>query len=67
MASGSADKIVKLWSFVDNTLIKTYKYSGYVYDVVFSNDGNLLAFGGRGDCSIKLIDISDLQKNEVIS
>jgi len=66
LASGSADKIVKLWSLVDNTLIKTYKYSGYVYDVVFSNDGNLLAFGGD-NYSIKLIDISDLQKNEVIS
>ena len=37
LASGSLDKTVKLWNLVDNTLIKTYDYSGWVYDVVFSN------------------------------
>ena len=39
-----------------------------MFDVVFSNQGNLLAFGGGGwsDNSIKLIDISDLKKDNVI-
>jgi len=51
---------------VDNSCQKTYSNSGEVYDVVFSNQGNLLAFGGRGDFSVKLIDISDLKKDTII-
>lgn len=33
-----------------------------MYDVVFSNQGNLMAFGGTGNNSIQLI--SDLLNNE---
>ena len=68
LASGSIDGTVKLWSLADNSLIKTYSGDSYNYNVVFSNEGNLLAFGGgwNEDNSIKLIDISDLQKSEVI-
>ena len=50
LASGSDDKFVKLWSLADYLLIKTYDSSGAVYDVVFSKEGNLLAFGGSEDC-----------------
>lgn len=35
-------------------------------DVVFSSLGNLLAFGGGGDYSIKLVDISDLEKDNIV-
>ena len=35
-------------------------------DVVFSKQGNLLAFAGAGDYSVKLIDISDLKKDNPI-
>lgn len=65
IASGGRDKTVKLWNLKDNTLIKTYSYSGPIYDVAFSKLGNLIAFGGKGDYSIKIINISDF-KNEVI-
>lgn len=63
LASGSDDETVKLWSLHNHSLIKTYKHSGFVQDVVFSNTGNLLAFGGGGDNSVKIIDISDLKKD----
>jgi len=66
LASGSSDETVKLWNLEDNICIKTYNSLGGVYDVVFSNQGNLLAFGGSGDYSVKLIDISDLKKDEII-
>ena len=66
LASGGDDGNVKLWDLNNHQLIKTYSYSGEVYDVVFSNQGNLLAFGGGwGNYSIKLIDISDLKKDNV--
>lgn len=38
-----------------------------MYDVKFSEEGNLLAFSGSGDYSIKLIDISDLRKESILS
>ena len=66
LASGGDDGNVKLWDLNNHQLIKTYSYSGWVYDVVFSNQANLLAFGGYGDFSIKLIDISDLKKDNVL-
>ena len=66
LASASRDDTVKLWNLENNTLIKTYKYPMVVYDVVFSKPGNLLAFGGSYDYSVKLIDISDLKKDNPI-
>lgn len=36
LASGSADKSVKLWNLENNKIIKTFPYSGEVYDVVFT-------------------------------
>ena len=57
---------MKLWNLENNTLINTYQYSGWVFDVVFSKQGNLLAFGGYSDYSVKLIDISDLKKDNPI-
>lgn len=59
LASGSVDKSVKLWNLENHALINTFPHSGEVYDVVFSNSGNLLAFCGEGDYSIRVIDISD--------
>lgn len=46
LASGSYDNTVKLWDLEDNYLITSFKSLGVVYDVVFSNSGNLLAFNG---------------------
>lgn len=63
--SGGRDKTVKLWNLKDNTLIKTYSHSGPVYDVAFSKKGNLIVFGGKGDYSIKVIDISDFKKDVI--
>lgn len=53
--------MVKLYSLENNSLLKTYPNSGLVYDVIFSNSGNMLAFGGSGDYIIKLIDIQNLK------
>lgn len=57
---------MRLWDLNNNQLLKTYSYSGWVYDVVFSKEGNLLAFSGDGDCSVKLIDISNLKNDYII-
>jgi len=38
-----------------------------VLDVVLSNQGNLLAFSGGSDYSIKLIDISDLNNDGIVT
>jgi len=61
LASGSDDFYVRLWNLENNSLLKSYEDCSRVYNVVFNRNGNLLAFGGGGDCSIKLIDISDLE------
>lgn len=58
---------MKLWDLENNALIKTYKHVTPVYDVVLSKQGNLLAYGGHADNhSVKLIDISDLNKDKTI-
>lgn len=60
MATGSHDTVI-LWNLDNNTLINKYTCSAPIYAVAFSNEGNLLSFGGRGN-SVNLIDISDLKK-----
>ena len=36
LVSGSYDYTVKVWNLQDGTLLKTYKDSSLIYDVVFS-------------------------------
>lgn len=64
IVAGYRDTTVKLWRNMN--LIKMYSYPGPVYDVAFSNSGNLLAFSGDGNNLIKLIDISDLNQDDVV-
>ncbi|MGL4376110.1 MAG: AAA-like domain-containing protein, partial [Microcoleaceae cyanobacterium] len=45
IATGSADKTVKIWKR-DGTLLKTLKHGGTVYRVAFSPDSRLLVSGG---------------------
>jgi len=67
LASACRDSTVNLWNLENNAKIKTYNYPSSVYDVVFSKQGDLLAFGGNGgDYPIKLIDITDLTKDNPI-
>ena len=61
LASGSEEWKVKLWNLENNSEIRTYSYDGCINDIVFSNDGNLFAFGGEASCKIWLVDIKDLK------
>lgn len=67
LVSGSLDGVVNLWNLNTYTVIKSYNNGGSVFDVALSKEGNLLAFGGGGDYSIRLIDITDLKKDTIIS
>ena len=60
LASGSNDNTIKLWNLWNNSLIQTYSNVGKMIDIKFSNEGNLLAFGGELDVTIKVVNISDL-------
>jgi len=67
IVSGSKDGSVNIWNLSTKILIKSYNNSGSVYDVALSSNGNLLAFAGDGNYSIRLIDISDLFKDTIVS
>jgi hypothetical protein len=61
LASGSADKTIKLWDVATGREVRTL--TGHIDDVnsvAFSPDGRLLASGSLLDATIKLWDISDL-------
>jgi len=48
IASGSADKTIKLWNIITGDCVKTLSsHTGYVGQVAFSNSGNFLASVGR--------------------
>ncbi|MAT15963.1 MAG: hypothetical protein CMJ46_11920, partial [Planctomyces sp.] len=54
LASGSADKSIKLWNFSNTTLLSTLLgHSGAINTLAFSPNGNCLASGSSDD-SIKL-------------
>jgi WD40 repeat protein len=59
LASGSADKTIKLWDVREGRLLSTLQEHGhYVYSVAFSPDGSRLA-SGSGDKTIKLWDVRE--------
>lgn len=64
--SGSGDFTVKLWDLKDNTLIQTFRDTNVVHEVVFSNEGEFIAFGGISKI-IKLVDIGDLTREDKVS
>jgi WD40 repeat protein len=60
LASGSADKTVKLWDFVTRQELATLRgHTGAVYSVAFSPNGKTLASGG--DQTVKLWDVGAKQ------
>ena len=66
IVSGGYDMTVKLWNSQKNTLLNTYTNDYYVNDVVFSSQGDLIAYGGRSEI-INLIEINDLINQDKIS
>lgn len=60
LASGSDDKMVKLWNLV-NVIFFFFNIKFLQYEVAFSDHKNLLAFGGAGDYSIIIVDFTHLK------
>ncbi len=61
-ATGSNDRVVKLWDAVTNREMLTLKgHSDSIYSVVFSPDGKRLATGS-GDHTVRLWDATPGQK-----
>jgi hypothetical protein len=58
LASGSADKTIKLWEVASGSLVRTLSgHTNYVKSVAFSPDGRLLA-SGSADKTIKLWEVA---------
>lgn len=58
--TGGYDETVRIWNLKDNTLLKTYDLEFWIESVVFSKQGDLLAYGGHIFGGVILKDISDL-------
>ena len=57
--SGSDDNTIELWDVSTKQHIATLgRHRGWVFSVVFSPDGRILASGGSGDGAIKLWDVA---------
>jgi WD40 repeat protein len=62
LASGSADKTVKLWSVESQKVVTTLQgHSSWVYSIAFSPDGKYLASGSQ-DETVKLWSIENFQE-----
>jgi len=67
LASGSADKTIKLWDVDNRKEVRTFSgHTGPVYSVAFSPNGKLLA-SGSADNTIKLWDIATGQEVRTLS
>jgi hypothetical protein len=59
IASGSADKTIKIWRVSDGSLVRTLEgHTDWVRSVTFSPDGSLIA-SGSDDGTIKIWKVSD--------
>lgn len=56
LASGSFDKIIRVWSIKEGKLARTYEAAGGFFEVSWNKDGDLLA-ACANDKTISVIDM----------
>ena len=57
LASGSFDKMIRIWSVKDGKLTRTYEATGGIFEVCWNKDGDMLA----ACSSDKLISVLDMR------